>query len=148
MTKNIINFYEPDALYGFLSNFYAAPLRIEKETWLTSEHYYQACKFDDQALRRKIQRAATPDEAFILSREFEFQVKTDWLDRRCDVMRFVVEQKFQQHVDLAQKLASTYPAVLVERSDCDAFWGAGQYGDGLNKLGGILMDVRSKILMQ
>ncbi|WP_394209378.1 NADAR family protein [Enterovibrio calviensis] len=145
---NTICFYEPDEAYGFLSNFYGAPLRIDGKAWLTSEHYYQACKFESMALQQKIQCALTPDEAFSLSREFNREVKSDWLDIRCDVMRHVVGQKFQQHADLALKLASTYPADLVECSHCDAFWGTGKSGDGLNKLGHILMDVRHQILVQ
>ncbi|PKF49812.1 DUF1768 domain-containing protein [Enterovibrio nigricans] len=144
--KSTIYFYEPDEAYGFLSNFFIAPLVIGGEVWLTSEHYYQAQKFQSAILQHRIQQSSTPDEAFKLSRDFVHDVDKGWMERRCDVMRYVVEQKFLQHLALRTSLLATGCALLVEHSKHDAFWGDGQHGDGANHLGQILMEVRHALL--
>ncbi|KXF80435.1 NADAR family protein [Enterovibrio coralii] len=142
MTNRTIYFYEPDDAYGFLSNFFIAPLTIDDRVWLTSEHYYQAQKFPSFSLQERIRHARSPDEAFQLSRQFADEVDSKWMDVRCEVMRHVVEQKFTQHPALRTSLLATNDALLVEHSSVDAFWGDGAKGDGLNQLGLILMDVR------
>ncbi|MDD1780129.1 NADAR family protein [Enterovibrio sp. ZSDZ35] len=146
MIKRTIHFYEPNEPFGFLSNFFIAPLVIDGETWLTSEHYYQAQKFCSPTLQARIRHAPTPDEAFKLSRDFMQHMDSHWIDIRCDVMRYVVEQKFQQHDVLRSSLISTDDALLVEHSKYDAFWGDGENGEGVNQLGQILMDVRDILL--
>lgn len=39
-------FYETDGNFGFLTNFYPFPFRMGGKKYLTTEHYYQAMKFD------------------------------------------------------------------------------------------------------
>ncbi len=56
--------------------------------------------------------------------------------------------KFDQHQDLKQKLLSTGDAKLVEASPYDSYWGNATRKDGskgLNKLGILLMKVRSEL---
>ncbi len=140
-----IYFYEPDDPFGFLSNFYLAPLLIDGQTWLCSEHYYHAQKFECQDIRNVIQQAPTPDDAFRLSHQYADAVCDEWMDIRVDVMRLVVMKKFEQHDDLKQQLLATKDRFLAECSPCDAFWGIDRDGVGENKLGQILMDVREKL---
>ncbi|WP_256597269.1 NADAR family protein [Grimontia hollisae] len=138
-------FYEPDEAYGFLSNFYPAMIDIDGERWLSTEHYYHAQKFTDKSLQQKIRAALTPREAFSLSREYQSFVRADWEAIRCDIMYFAVMEKFLQHDDLCQQLMATHPALLIENSPCDMFWGSGKNRHGQNKLGMILMSVRTKV---
>lgn len=140
-----IQFYEPEDAYGFLSNFFHSPINIDGQTWPTSEHYYQAQKFVDPEIYGQIQHSKTPDHAFELSREFKQKERTDWLDIRLDVMRFIVTEKFSQNPLLAFKLIETGEATLTEHSHKDAFWGDGEDGLGNNHLGNILMAVRQKL---
>ncbi|MGF1707444.1 NADAR family protein [Enterovibrio baiacu] len=140
-----IYFYEPHDPFGFLSNFYPAPLIIDGQTWLCSEHYYHAQKFESQDIRRIIQKAPTPDDAFRLSRQYAEAVREEWMDVRVEVMRFVVMKKFEQHAELRKQLLATENQILAECSPCDAFWGVNGEGLGENKLGQILMDVRAKL---
>ncbi|EEX94493.1 GTP cyclohydrolase II [Vibrio orientalis CIP 102891 = ATCC 33934] len=140
-----IQFYEPEDAYGFLSNFFHSPINIDGQTWPTSEHYYQAQKFVDPEIYGQIQHSKTPDRAFELSREFKQKERTDWLDIRLDVMRFIVTEKFSQNPLLAFKLIETGEATLTEHSHKDAFWGDGEDGQGNNHLGKILMSVRQRL---
>ena len=60
-------------------------------------------------------------------------------------MKTALHAKFTTYPDLQDFLLSTAGAVLVEASQNDKFWGAGRHGDGENKLGQMLMELRSEI---
>ncbi|GLT18969.1 GTP cyclohydrolase-2 [Vibrio zhanjiangensis] len=140
-----IHFYEPSDAYGFLSNFFYAPIRIHGELWKTSEHYYQAQKFTDSEIIKKIQHCDSPDVAFSLSRQYSQNVREDWQKVRLDIMRFVVEEKFKQNPSLAFQLIETGDVEITEHSHKDNFWGDGGNGQGENQLGKILMAIREKL---
>jgi N-glycosidase YbiA len=57
-----------------------------------------------------------------------------------------LEWKFTQNEDLKQILLDTKPALLIENSPKDSYWGCGKDGKGQNKLGISLMKVRDEIL--
>jgi predicted NAD-dependent protein-ADP-ribosyltransferase YbiA (DUF1768 family) len=44
---SVIHFYDPKSDYGWMSNYYKAPFKVENITYPTSEHYYQVMKFLD-----------------------------------------------------------------------------------------------------
>ena len=147
MNRNI-HFYEPNDAYGFLSNFFSAPININGTIWKTSEHYYQAQKFTDKTIIETIQNCATPDIAFSLSRQYCEYVREDWNNIRLDIMRFIVEEKFKQNPTLAFLLLETGDVTITEHSHKDSFWGDGGNGKGENQLGKILMAVREKLSLQ
>lgn len=51
MQDTIINFYSTSDDYGDFSNFAARPIKVDGNTWPTSEHYFQAQKFLDEKYR-------------------------------------------------------------------------------------------------
>lgn len=61
-------------------------------------------------------------------------------------METALQAKFSTYPVLRDLLLSTADAVLVEASQNDMFWGAGRSGDGENKLGLVLMQLRSQFL--
>lgn len=68
------------------------------------------------------------------------------LARSKDIFMYeVVYAKFTQHSDLKEKLLSTGEEPLVEAAEFDPYWGWGPSRNGLNKLGRILMAVRSSL---
>lgn len=69
------------------------------------------------------------------------KIVDNWNDIRDNVMRRVVWWKFQNR-DLAKLLIDTGDALLVEDSPRDSYWGVGKDGNGLNRLGVILMEIR------
>lgn len=148
---NIIKFYEPENPYGFLSNFYPAPITIESVTYPTVEHYYQSRKFISkdnpqiQEIHEKVARAATPAECFKISREFDHLKLSDWNIRKKREMFRGVMFKFKQHPELREQLLATGDALLVEDSPVDSFWGCGGDGKGENYLGRMLSNIRQAL---
>lgn len=145
---NEIWFYEPEDRDGYLSNFACYPIYIDGTKWQTSEHYYQAKKFKTQKIITEIQQAPTPDEAFNLSRKYQDNIRDDWEIIKRATMSEVVNEKFQQHPQLAHKLIATGTCVIKEHSHKDAYWGDGGDGKGDNHLGKILMEIRTLLKKQ
>jgi N-glycosidase YbiA len=58
-----VNFYSVSDEYGVFSNFAPYSIRIDGELWETSEHYFQAQKFEDLKYRQKVRKAHGPLEA-------------------------------------------------------------------------------------
>jgi predicted NAD-dependent protein-ADP-ribosyltransferase YbiA (DUF1768 family) len=61
---NTIRFYSITDDYGAFSNFAEYPVRIDGETWPTTEHCFQAQTFEDAACRQRIRRASSPMAAW------------------------------------------------------------------------------------
>ena len=55
-------------------------IRLDDADWLSVEHYYQAMKFEDPAIREAIRAAPYPDLAAKLARRRRRQVRSDWDD--------------------------------------------------------------------
>jgi ribA/ribD-fused uncharacterized protein len=55
-----------------------------------------------------------------------------------------LKHKFKQNHELAKKLLDTGTSQLVEASPRDSYWGSGADGQGLNKLGQLLMIIREQ----
>lgn len=53
--------------------------------------------------------------------------------------------KFTQNEDIRQKLLETGDRKLIEHTDRDKYWGDGGNGEGLNKLGILLMKLRTEL---
>ncbi len=142
---DVINFYSVSDEFGQFSNFARYAIILDGETWPTSEHYFQAQKFKDNAYRQKIRESKSPMEAARLGRDRKQQLRQDWESVKVGVMRQAVLAKFMQHEELRMLLLSTCEAKLVEHTENDDYWGDGGDGSGKNMLGRILMDVREHL---
>lgn len=140
-------FYSVSDAFGCFSNFAPYPIVLAGKRWPTSEHYYQAQKFDGER-REVIRRAKTPGEAARLGRSRKFPLRPDWEAVKVRIMHQAVLAKFSQHRELRAILLSTEDALLVEHTDRDDFWGDGGDGSGKNMLGRILMQVREELRNQ
>lgn len=141
MTTRIL-FYSVADDYGEFSNFAPFPVRLRGQTWPTSEHFFQAQKFTDPSVQRRIRKAKSPALAARLGRDRRLKLRRDWESVRVAIMREAVEAKFRQHPELKALLLSTGDSELVEHTQRDAYWGDGGDGSGRNMLGRILMDLR------
>ena len=129
--------------HAFLSNFYPSPIRINNEYYLTGEHAFQAAKTDNKMERDEIAAADTPGKAKKMGRKVT--LRPNWEETKYAKMRAIVEAKFTQNPDLAQKLIDTGDAELIEGNNWgDRTWGTVD-GAGKNWLGEILMLVRDKL---
>ena len=139
-----IYFYTRTMPYWGLSNFSRPGFEADGLYWPTVEHYFQAQKFQDPATRERIRKAATPKIARELGQSRSVPLRAGWDDLRDQVMLTALRLKFR-HPAARELLLSTGERQLVEASPHDHYWAAGQGGCGLNRLGQLLMQVRSEI---
>ena len=136
-----------DNEYAFLSNFYPSPIIMcaangEYVTALTVEHYFQAMKTKDITQQLQILRATTPGQAKRLGRKCT--LREDWEEIKDQVMLNALRQKFMDK-QFKEKLLATGNQILVEGNTWgDTYWGVCR-GQGKNKLGKLLMQVREEI---
>lgn len=140
-----IKFYKVNDKYGEFSNFSPYEVHVLGTTWKTSEHYFQARKFQDSNLVIKVMDASTPMEAANIGRDRNNKIRDDWESIKLEVMKEVILAKFTQHENLKELLLSTGTEDIVEASQYDSFWGEGADGKGKNHLGNILQEVREQI---
>jgi ribA/ribD-fused uncharacterized protein len=132
--------------YRFLSNFYSSPFEYEGKQWPTVEHAFQALKSLSVDEQETIRNLSSPSEAKKAGKQVN--LRTDWEDVKIPLMRSLVYQKFLQNEDLKNKLLETEDAILEEGNNWnDVIYGICPpgSGNGQNKLGKILMEIRSKI---
>ncbi len=142
--------------YFFLSNMYPLKVAIPSVAGVeveTSEHAYQAAKFVNPELQRKIATTATGVESKDLAHELEATgaiVVGDWEISKIGIMQKVVWDKFSLNADLATRLLATKDRKLVEGNTWnDRFWGVcpPESDKGDNNLGLVLMETRAKLLV-
>lgn len=141
-----IRFHSKSPDNGWLSNFDTrGSFSIEGATWRSVEHYYQAQKFEDPRLRSQIQNEPSAAGARKLARSRPHLVRQDWDRVKEDVMRTALRAKFGQNRTLRKSLLDTGGAALVHHSSSDPFWGRDHSGDGLNRLGDLLAEIREEL---
>jgi N-glycosidase YbiA len=142
---NVINFYSTNDEFGCFSNFSGHPIRLNGKLWPTSEHYFQAQKFEEPEHREAIRKARSPMTAARLGRDRKKKLRRDWESAKVSVMTEAVRAKFTQHEEIRLILLATGDAKLVEHTENDDYWGDGGDGSGKNMLGQILMRIRGEL---
>ncbi len=140
-------------IYRFLSNFY--PIEVLGPggfTYPTTEHAFQAAKTKVMDEIHDIRSAATPGDAKGIGRSVT--LRPDWEFIKDYTMLTLLRRKFglmnqdvggQASKDLGKKLLATGDAELIEGNTWnDKYWGVCN-GEGQNKLGKMLMLVRSEL---
>ncbi|WP_299412165.1 NADAR family protein [Acaryochloris sp. IP29b_bin.148] len=143
-----IFFYKVQDPYGCFSNFSLHSIHLQGQLWPTSEHYYQAQKYQGtphQDLCHQIRQASTPEAAAALGRDPKYAVQPHWETLKLDIMYQAVRTKFFTHLSIQAELLATGDELIVENSPLDPFWGCGADGNGHNQLGKILMQIRQEI---
>jgi len=141
----VIRFYGVSDEYGCFSNFAPYPIRLDGKTWPTTEHFFQAQKFEDQQQREAIRRAKSPMIAARMGRDRKKKLRRDWESAKVSVMTQAVRAKFTQHEQLWTILDATGDAKLAEHTENDDYWGDGGDGSGKNMLGQVLMRIRVEL---
>lgn len=137
-----IKFYKVNDEYGCFSNFAHYAFSVDGVLWNTSEHYFQAHKFDDENYFNKIRLVASPMDAANLGRSRKVPLRSDWEEIKDDIMRKAVYEKFKQNIEIQEVLLNTGDDEIVEATTNDYYWGCGSDGSGKNMLGKILMETR------
>jgi hypothetical protein len=144
-TPQVIRFYEEYKPYGYFSNFASCPIFLKGKLWPTTEHYYQAQKYAGTDYEEAVRQAPSPMTSKEMTRDAHHPPRPDWDAVKDGVMRDALLAKFTQHDHLQSLLLETGDAYLVEHTANDNYWGDGGDGTGKNKLGELLMEVRSDI---
>jgi ribA/ribD-fused uncharacterized protein len=145
-----IRFYRAsEKPYGAFSNLYRRDVEFEGETFVTSEHAYQAGKARKPEVRKWLMSAPSPSLLAMAAHGlYYWDVAPGWSTSKFDRMRGVLRAKFTQHADLRELLLSTGNARLVESATVDnevnRLWGEVN-GSGKNMLGVLLMELREEL---
>lgn len=143
---NKVDFWTPKGKYGFLSNFYIAPMVINGITFKTNEHFFQSQKFKGKLQELYIVGLETPAETAKEGKRRDFPLRNDWELVKEEIMLQGLIEKFKQHPALMERLMETKGCTLRETSPYDSYWGTGRDMKGKNRLGYLLEKVRDEIL--
>lgn len=140
---------------SYLSNFFPVTLTVEQYSFSSGEQAYQffkarTCKREDSA--SKILSLSDPKK--IKETGDNVTTKAIWEQHKEAFMRSIVFAKFNQNEEIRKKLLDTGDLTLFECTR-NRWWGSGLRIDapewesgtcpGLNKLGTILMEVRTAL---
>jgi ribA/ribD-fused uncharacterized protein len=142
---NIIYFYRPKDPWGILSNFYVAPITIDGLVYRSTEHYFQAMKFEGTVYAEYIRNCNTPYQAAKEGRRRDFPLRTDWEQVKEQYMWKALCTKFTTIPECYYTLINTGNSILVEQTKKDKYWGDGGDGTGRNRLGILLMELRRQL---
>lgn len=140
-----ILFYATDKPYGEFSNFSRHSIKLDGLLWPTSEHYFQAQKFVGTPHAEELRQQPTPMFAAQMGRRRDLPFRADWDTVKDGVMMTALRAKFTQHPELRELLLDTGDAVLIEHTNNDRYWADGGDGTGRNRLGDLLMELRSEL---
>jgi N-glycosidase YbiA len=129
--------------YGCFSNFAAHGFELAGLCWPTNEHYFQAQKFAGTLYAELIRQAPTASLAAKMGRRRSWPLRSDWEQVKDQVMFQGVLRKFETHADIRSVLLATGEELLVENAPRDYYWGYGADGSRQDKLGQVLMRIRS-----
>ena len=143
-----IRFSSQSETHREFSNFAPFGVDLDGAWWPTVENYYQAQKFADPELRKKIRKAEKPIIAKNLADKNKAAMRADWDAVKDEVMYRAVRCKFASHPELKAMLLATDDEEIVEAVPTDTYWGVGRDGTGQNKLGKIIARVRDELRAQ
>ncbi len=141
-----IFFYEHD--FYIFSNFSSFAIEWKGDLWMTSEHVYQAEKFEDPTIRKEIQECRSAHNAMKTAHKHRSAYRENWDNLKLAVMKEILHTKVEQHPYVKKKLLESGDKELIENSWRDDYWGWGPNKDGANHLGKLWMQVRDEVRNQ
>ena len=146
-------FHKKTVSLWILSNMASCPLEIEGIQFKSSEHLFQTLKF---ATPKSIIAVYQSNNAKMTAKHYQKlggHRRADWEQILVDVMKFCLQQKYEQCLEFREELESTkgYNIVELQNSKRDKetsranAWGVktkGQNYEGPNLMGRLLMELR------
>ena len=157
--EKIICFHNPDEINGYLSNWYLSDFFVNGIQYSSMEQYmmYQkALLFHDMEIAEQILNTSNVGKIKALGRSVQHYEDGVWNGMRQIIVYQGLSQKFQQNIELKEKLLATQEHLLAECAVQDKIWGIGlsmkderrlypEQWQGQNLLGFALMCVRSTL---
>ena len=154
----VICFHNPDEENGYLSNWYKSDFALEGIMFSSLEQYmmYEKAKsFSDDECAEKILKTSDVAKIKNLGRQVKNYDESYWNGVRQIIVYKGLCAKFDQNLELKEKLLSTGEAFLAECALKDTIWGIGREMNdpkrfdpkawkGQNLLGYALMMVRAR----
>ena len=139
--------------HWILSNMAECPLKIEGIPFKNSEHLYQTLKFATPESIMAVYQANNPKMTAKHWQTTDGHRRADWGQIFLDVMKFCLQQKYEQCLEFREELKNTKGYHIVELQDSEKdkdssranAWGVkskGQNYKGPNLMGRLLMELR------
>lgn len=129
--------------YFFLSNFYPCKIKYDGLEYTCVESAYQSAKTKDVETRKQFCDLSAKDAK---AKGRKIKLRSDWEEVKDEIMYQLVKYKFTHSSKLKWMLKKTKDEEIIEENSWgDMYWGRCN-GIGQNKLGEIIMLVRSEIL--
>ncbi len=140
-----IDFYKEFGELGYLASYSNHGFKVKGVYYPTVEHYYQASKFSDENIIKKILQCKSPKEASEIGRDRNNIRIPNFKEIKLKKMYEANLEKFRQNPSIAKKLLETGNEEIREMTTKESFWGVGPNLDGENHMGTILMEVRKTL---
>ncbi|MBR3858988.1 MAG: DUF1768 domain-containing protein [Bacteroidaceae bacterium] len=140
--------------HWILSNMSSCPLEVEGVLFKNSEHLFQTLKFaTSESVLAVYNNYITPKMTAKHYQKLEGHRREDWGQILVDIMKFCLQQKYEQCPEFRKELDSTKGFHIVELQDAKNDkessrangWGVktkGQNYEGANLMGRLLMELR------
>lgn len=139
--------------HWILSNMASCPLEVEGIQFKNSEHIFQTLKFATQESVLAVYNSNSPKMTAKHYQKLDGHRREDWGQILMDVMKFCLQQKYEQCPEFKEELERTKGYNIVELQDAKNdkesskanAWGVktkGQNYEGANLIGRLLMELR------
>ena len=146
-------FHKKTDNHWILSNMASCPLEVEGIQFKSSEHLFQTLKFATPESITAVYQSISPKMTAKHFQKLGGHKRADWEQIRVDVMKFCLQQKYEQCLAFREELDSTKGYNIVELQDSKRDketsrangWGVktkGQNYEGPNIMGRLLMELR------
>lgn len=150
-----VTFTKVSLPFGWLGNMAPYPITHEGEEWRSTEHLFQALRFDDTVIRKEIQSAKSPFGAKLVAKKYADKMTVQPMSvKDLRNMDFVVRLKVKQHPELQEMLLATGDETIIEdvtsrpSGGRHLFWGMALREGvwvGDNYLGKLWMRIRKEL---
>lgn len=107
-----ILFYKGE--YYIFSNFASFAVIYNDLTWMTSEHAYQAAKFEDKEVITLIHTALSAYDSKRVAQRYADKKRHNWDEIKIFVMEDIIRAKITMHPYIQEKLLHTGSREIVE----------------------------------
>lgn len=157
-SNNVVVFNDIYGANGEFSNSFPSPIVIspvrasgpfqEPTLARTIEHYYHSQKFKGTIHEQQILDLSNPQDAIRDGSDDRRPLRKDWESVKEPIMAQALAEKFRANAEFAQRLIETRKKQLVFHTAEDSYWGDGGDGQGRNRLGHLLMDLRKELTIE
>ena len=149
--KSTICFYNTNESWELFGNVFASPVTIDGTLYPSVEHFFQGTKYKDQPLFKAavLEKKSGGGAAGVgRNKRMSPEMSSFYYDNNAAganvIMWYGIAHRIEQDAQFAAALLATGDAILVENAGAnDKNWGAGADGNGKNKLGIMLMEMRA-----